>query len=100
MYQVFKNKRLLLKETALAMSLANGQNTTDEALKTLVKESFQNIFEPGEEATTMLDHHIDTGSSTPISVQIIPLRKRGGPPTVRPTFGSSSGRHGNQRGRM
>ncbi|GFU57316.1 transposon Ty3-I Gag-Pol polyprotein [Trichonephila clavipes] len=63
-------------------------------------ESFQNIFEPEGEATTMLDHHINTGNSPPISVPIIPLRKRVHPPKVPQTPGSSSGRRRNQRGRM
>ncbi|GFX93861.1 retrovirus-related Pol polyprotein from transposon 412 [Trichonephila clavipes] len=31
-------------------------------------ESFQNIFEPGGEATNILEHHINTGNSPPISV--------------------------------
>ncbi|GFY48818.1 hypothetical protein TNIN_179901 [Trichonephila inaurata madagascariensis] len=34
MYQVFKDKGLLFQETALAMSLADGQQTTGEALTT------------------------------------------------------------------
>ncbi|GFS60875.1 retrovirus-related Pol polyprotein from transposon 297 [Trichonephila inaurata madagascariensis] len=127
MYQVFKDKGLLFQETTLVMSLAEGQQTTGEALTTqssaglvldvknanwyfwdkpthkypfgkeldtlsiaekmfsntcqlregkgesltsvqkeklnLLLESFQNIFEPGGEATTMLDHHINTGKS-------------------------------------
>ncbi|GFV07318.1 transposon Tf2-9 polyprotein [Trichonephila clavipes] len=33
----------------------------------LLLESFQNVFEPGGEATNILEHHINTGSS-PISV--------------------------------
>ncbi|GFS93454.1 hypothetical protein NPIL_387111 [Nephila pilipes] len=36
MYQVFKDKRLLLQEATLAMSLANGQQTTGEPLTTQV----------------------------------------------------------------
>ncbi|GFX56426.1 hypothetical protein TNCV_73721 [Trichonephila clavipes] len=31
-------------------------------------ESFQNVFEPGGEATNILEHHINTGNSPPISV--------------------------------
>ncbi|GFU67888.1 retrovirus-related Pol polyprotein from transposon 412 [Trichonephila clavipes] len=31
-------------------------------------ESFQNVFEPGREATNILEHHINTGNSPPISV--------------------------------
>ncbi|GFT50761.1 transposon Tf2-11 polyprotein [Trichonephila clavipes] len=34
----------------------------------LLLESFQNVFEPGGEATNILDHHINTGNSPPISV--------------------------------
>ncbi|GFX10638.1 uncharacterized protein TNCV_4620791 [Trichonephila clavipes] len=43
------------------------------------------------EATTILEHHINTGTSPPISVSFIPVRKRGRPPKVRQTPGSSSG---------
>ncbi|GFW00956.1 retrovirus-related Pol polyprotein from transposon 412 [Trichonephila clavipes] len=35
---------------------------------TLLFEFFQNVFEPGREATNILDHHINTGNSSPISV--------------------------------
>ncbi|GFX71207.1 CCHC-type domain-containing protein [Trichonephila clavipes] len=38
-----------------------------EKLNLLLK-SFQNVFEPGGEATNVLEHHIDTGNSPPISV--------------------------------
>ncbi|GFW16758.1 retrovirus-related Pol polyprotein from transposon 297 [Trichonephila clavipes] len=38
-----------------------------EKLKLLL-ESFQNVFEPGGEATNILEHHINTGNSPPISV--------------------------------
>ncbi|GFS60261.1 uncharacterized protein TNCV_2827441 [Trichonephila clavipes] len=34
----------------------------------LLLESFQNVFEPGGEATNILEHHINTGNSPPISV--------------------------------
>ncbi|GFV76473.1 retrovirus-related Pol polyprotein from transposon 412 [Trichonephila clavipes] len=34
----------------------------------LLLESFQNFFEPGGEATNILEHHINTGNSPPISV--------------------------------
>ncbi|GFS58799.1 hypothetical protein TNCV_4271091 [Trichonephila clavipes] len=44
------------------------------------------------EATTMLDHHINTENSPPISVPIVPLRKRSRPPKDPQTPGSSSGR--------
>ncbi|GFS58941.1 pro-Pol polyprotein [Trichonephila clavipes] len=56
------------------MSLADGQQTTGEALTTqkeklnLLLESFQNVFEPGGEATNILEHPINTGNSPPISV--------------------------------
>ncbi|GFY72442.1 retrovirus-related Pol polyprotein from transposon opus [Trichonephila inaurata madagascariensis] len=196
MYQVFRDKGLLFQKTTLAMILADGQQTTDEALTTRVMveiegrsvltkfiilpkakgnrtllgtyflssaglvldvknifwyfwdnathkypfgeeldnpsiaekmssntcqlregegeslipvqkeklnlplESFQNIFEPGGEATNILEHHINTGNSPPIYVPIIPLRKRGRPPKVQQTPGSSSGHRRNQRGRM
>ncbi|GFV13293.1 retrovirus-related Pol polyprotein from transposon 17.6 [Trichonephila clavipes] len=33
----------------------------------LLLESFQNIFEPGGESTNILEHHINTGNSPPIS---------------------------------
>ncbi|GFX86550.1 retrovirus-related Pol polyprotein from transposon 297 [Trichonephila clavipes] len=66
----------------------------------LLLESFQNVFEPGGEATTIFEHHINTGNSPPISVPIIPLRKRGRPPKVPQTPGSTSGRRRNQRWRM
>ncbi|GFV84073.1 uncharacterized protein TNCV_3037351 [Trichonephila clavipes] len=36
MFQIFKDKRLLFQETKLAMSLADGQQTTSEALTTQV----------------------------------------------------------------
>ncbi|GFW34697.1 retrovirus-related Pol polyprotein from transposon 17.6 [Trichonephila clavipes] len=35
----------------------------------LLLESFQNVFEPGGEATNILEHHINTGNSPPISVR-------------------------------
>ncbi|GFX63574.1 hypothetical protein TNCV_2005031 [Trichonephila clavipes] len=38
----------------------------------------------------MLEHHINTGNSPPISVPIIPFRKCGRPPKVPQTPGSSS----------
>ncbi|GFX73376.1 uncharacterized protein TNCV_1469961 [Trichonephila clavipes] len=34
----------------------------------LLLESFQNVFEPGGEATNILEHHINMGNSPPISV--------------------------------
>ncbi|GFW25240.1 uncharacterized protein TNCV_5088061 [Trichonephila clavipes] len=34
----------------------------------LLLESFQNVFEPGGEATNILEHHLNTGNSPPISV--------------------------------
>ncbi|GFT75750.1 uncharacterized protein TNCV_3125451 [Trichonephila clavipes] len=118
MFQIFKDKGLLFQETTLAMSLADGHQTTDvkntcwyfwnypthkypfgEELDTpsivekissntcqlregegesltsaqkeklnLLLESFQNVFEPGGEATHILEHHISTGNSPPISV--------------------------------
>ncbi|GFT63828.1 CCHC-type domain-containing protein [Trichonephila clavipes] len=34
----------------------------------LLLESFQNVLEPGGEATNILEHHINTGNSPPISV--------------------------------
>ncbi|GFW17008.1 retrovirus-related Pol polyprotein from transposon 412 [Trichonephila clavipes] len=34
----------------------------------LLLESFQNVFEPEGEATNILEHHINTGNSPPISV--------------------------------
>ncbi|GFT20281.1 retrovirus-related Pol polyprotein from transposon 297 [Trichonephila clavipes] len=118
MFQIFKDKELLFQETTLAMSLADGQQTTDvkntcwyfwdnpthkypfgEELDTLsivekmssntcqlregegesltsaqkeklnfLLESFQNVFEPGGEATNILEHHINMGNSPPISV--------------------------------
>ncbi|GFV63247.1 retrovirus-related Pol polyprotein from transposon 412 [Trichonephila clavipes] len=34
----------------------------------LLLESFQNVFEPGGEATNILEHYINTGNSPPISV--------------------------------
>ncbi|GFU91238.1 uncharacterized protein TNCV_4925681 [Trichonephila clavipes] len=162
MFQIFKDKGLLFQETTLAMSLADGQQTTGEVLTTqvmveiegrsvltkfiilakgnrtllgtdflssdglvldvkntcwyfwdnsthrypfgeelatssivekmssntsqlrkgegesltsvqkeklnLLLESFQNVFEPGGEATNILEHHINMGNSPPISV--------------------------------
>ncbi|GFX54448.1 uncharacterized protein TNCV_2593821 [Trichonephila clavipes] len=66
----------------------------------ILLESSQNVFERGEEATNILENHINAGNSPPISVPIIPLCKRGHPPKVQQTPGSSSGRRRNQRGRM
>ncbi|GFV81899.1 uncharacterized protein TNCV_1057861 [Trichonephila clavipes] len=34
----------------------------------LLLESFQNVFEPGGEATNILEHHINAGNSPPLSV--------------------------------
>ncbi|GFX54887.1 retrovirus-related Pol polyprotein from transposon 412 [Trichonephila clavipes] len=118
MFQIFKDKGLLFQETTLAISLADGQQTTDvkntfwyfwenpthkypfgEELDTpyivenmsnntcqlrerdgecmtsaqkeklnLLLESFKDVFEPGGEATNILEHHINTRNSPPISV--------------------------------
>ncbi|GFT02062.1 retrovirus-related Pol polyprotein from transposon opus [Trichonephila clavipes] len=41
-------------------------------------ESFQNVFEPGGESTNILEHHINTGNSPPISVppyRMSPVKK-------------------------
>ncbi|GFV42508.1 uncharacterized protein TNCV_2905171 [Trichonephila clavipes] len=60
MYQVFKDKELLFQETTLAMSLADGQQTT------------------GGEATNILEHRINIGNSPPISVppyRMSPVKK-------------------------
>ncbi|PRD18343.1 UNVERIFIED_CONTAM: hypothetical protein NCL1_60913 [Trichonephila clavipes] len=70
-----------------------------EKLNLLLK-SFQNISEPGGEAATMLEHHINTGNSPPITVPIIPLCKRGRPAKVPQTPGFSSGRRWNLKIRM
>ncbi|GFV69625.1 hypothetical protein TNCV_4507401 [Trichonephila clavipes] len=48
-----------------------------EKLNLLLK-SFQNVFEPGGEATNILEHHINTGNSPPISVppyRMSPVKK-------------------------
>ncbi|GFY74767.1 hypothetical protein TNIN_497771 [Trichonephila inaurata madagascariensis] len=66
---------------------------------TLLLESFQNVFEPGGETTTVLEHHTSPCNNARVKL-LIPLRKRGRPPKVPQTSGSSSGRHRNQRGRM
>ncbi|GFU51084.1 transposon Tf2-6 polyprotein [Trichonephila clavipes] len=45
----------------------------------LLLESFQNVFEPGGEATHILEHHINTGNSPPISVppyRMSPVKKK------------------------
>ncbi|GFU81050.1 retrovirus-related Pol polyprotein from transposon 17.6 [Trichonephila clavipes] len=65
-------------------------------------ESFQNIFEPEGETTTILEHHTTalTPSNSDRVTSLIPLRKRGRPPKVRQTPGSSSGSRWNQRGRI
>ncbi|GFY41833.1 uncharacterized protein TNIN_236401 [Trichonephila inaurata madagascariensis] len=79
-----------------------GENLTSAQKEklNLLLESFQNVFEPGGAAKNIFEHHINTGNSPPISLRIIPLRKRGPPQRVQQTPGSSSGRHRNQRGRM
>ncbi|GFU68055.1 retrovirus-related Pol polyprotein from transposon 297 [Trichonephila clavipes] len=44
----------------------------------LLLESFQNVFEPGGEATHILEHHINMGNSSPISVppyRMSPVKK-------------------------
>ncbi|GFW58195.1 retrovirus-related Pol polyprotein from transposon 297 [Trichonephila clavipes] len=44
----------------------------------LLLESFQNVFEPEGEATNILEHHINTGNSPPISVppyRMSPVKK-------------------------
>ncbi|GFW53430.1 retrovirus-related Pol polyprotein from transposon 17.6 [Trichonephila clavipes] len=66
----------------------------------LLLESFQNVFELGGEATTILEHHINTENSPPVSEPLFPLRKRGHQPKVPKTPGFSSGCRRNQRGRM
>ncbi|GFV90528.1 uncharacterized protein TNCV_2222441 [Trichonephila clavipes] len=134
MFQIFKDKGLLFKETILAMSLADGQQTTgtdflsSAGLVLDVKNTCWYIWynpthkypfgeeldiphiaenmssntcqlregkRPGGIATTALEHHINTNNSPPISVPIIPLRKRGRPPKGPPTTVSSSGRRWN-----
>ncbi|GFX08705.1 retrovirus-related Pol polyprotein from transposon 297 [Trichonephila clavipes] len=60
MFQIFKDKELLFQETTLAMSLADGQQTT------------------GGEATNSLEHHINTRKIPPISVppyRMSPVKK-------------------------
>ncbi|GFY71004.1 hypothetical protein TNIN_452911 [Trichonephila inaurata madagascariensis] len=66
---------------------------------TLLLESFQNVFEPGGEATTILEHHTSPCISDRVK-PLIPLRKSGRPTKVPQTPGSSSGHRRNQRGRM
>ncbi|GFS55780.1 hypothetical protein TNCV_4497651 [Trichonephila clavipes] len=78
MYQAFKDKRLPFQESTLSISLADGQQTT------------------GGEATTILEHHINTENSPLISVPIT-LRKRGRPSNVPQTPGSSSEPEGEDR---
>ncbi|GFU45258.1 uncharacterized protein TNCV_4236551 [Trichonephila clavipes] len=60
MFQIFKGKGLLFQETTLTMSLADGKQTT------------------GREAANILEHHINTGNSPPISVppyRMSPVKK-------------------------
>ncbi|GFW56675.1 uncharacterized protein TNCV_4067551 [Trichonephila clavipes] len=73
------------RETTLAMSLADDQQTTGEALTTqkeklnLLLKSFQGVFEPGGEATNILEHHINKGNSPPISepqYRMSPVKKK------------------------
>ncbi|GFY76691.1 hypothetical protein TNIN_194891 [Trichonephila inaurata madagascariensis] len=66
---------------------------------TLLLESFQNVFEPGGEATTILEHNTFPCNNDRVK-PLIPLRKRGRPPKVPQTPGYSSGSRRNQRGRM
>ncbi|GFY54562.1 hypothetical protein TNIN_200481 [Trichonephila inaurata madagascariensis] len=66
---------------------------------TLLLEPFQNVFEPGGEATAILQHHTSPCNSDKVK-PLLPLRKRGRPPKAPQTHGSSSGRRRNQRGRM
>ncbi|GFY71903.1 uncharacterized protein TNIN_492981 [Trichonephila inaurata madagascariensis] len=81
-----------------------GESSTSVQKKklNLLLGSFQNVFEPGGEATTILEHH--TSALTPCNSDRVkplnPLRKRGRPPKVPQIPGSSSGRRRNQRGRM
>ncbi|GFT65099.1 retrovirus-related Pol polyprotein from transposon 17.6 [Trichonephila clavipes] len=42
-------------------------------------KSYQNVFEPGGEATNILEHHINMGNSPPISVppnRMSPVKKK------------------------
>ncbi|GFY46116.1 uncharacterized protein TNIN_471631 [Trichonephila inaurata madagascariensis] len=55
---------------------------------TLLLESFQNVFEPGGEATTILEHNTSPCNNDRVKL-LIPLRKRGRPPKVPQTPGSS-----------
>ncbi|GFW87975.1 uncharacterized protein TNCV_216471 [Trichonephila clavipes] len=60
MFQIFMDKGLLFQETTIAMSLADGQQTTRG------------------EATDILEHHINTGNSPPIYVppyRMSPVKK-------------------------
>ncbi|GFV64085.1 uncharacterized protein TNCV_2461121 [Trichonephila clavipes] len=93
MFQIFKDKGLLFQETTLAMSLADGQQTTDvkntcwyfwdnpthkysfgEELDTpsIAQKISSNTCQlregEGGKATNILEHHINTGNSPPISV--------------------------------
>ncbi|GFV32247.1 transposon Tf2-8 polyprotein [Trichonephila clavipes] len=106
MFQIFKDKGLLFQETTLAMSLADGQQTTSEPSQpnsaglvldvkntcwyfwnnpthkypfgeeldtpSIVEKMSSNTCqlreEEGGEATNILEHHINTGNSPPISV--------------------------------
>ncbi|GFV88063.1 uncharacterized protein TNCV_3242131 [Trichonephila clavipes] len=92
MFQIFKDKGLLFQETTLAMSLADGQQTTGEVLTTqyfwdnpthkypfgeeldtpsIVEKMSSNTCQSregeGGEASNILEHHINTGNSPPIS---------------------------------
>ncbi|GFS42352.1 uncharacterized protein TNIN_101581 [Trichonephila inaurata madagascariensis] len=81
------------KMSSNAFQLREGEGESLTAVQkeklTLLLESFQNVFEPGGEATTILDHHTSPCNSDRVK-PLIPLRKRGRPPKVPQTSGSSS----------
>ncbi|GFS91376.1 CCHC-type domain-containing protein [Trichonephila clavipes] len=149
MHQVFKDKGLIFQETALAVSLADGQQTTGEVLTTQVMVEIEGrlvltkfiILPKAKGNRTLLgtdflssaglildvknacwyfwdnpthNYHLiasldnlgvyHTSALTPCNNDrekpLIPLRKRGRPPKVPQTPGSSSRRRQNQRARM
>ncbi|GFX83127.1 uncharacterized protein TNCV_4987211 [Trichonephila clavipes] len=102
MFQIFKDKGRLFQETTLAMSLADGQQTTDVKntcwyfwdnathkypfgeeldIPSIVEKMSSNTCQLREgegETTNILEYHINTGNIPPISVppyRISPVKK-------------------------
>ncbi|GFT34758.1 uncharacterized protein TNCV_2898951 [Trichonephila clavipes] len=124
MFQIFKDKGLLFRETTLARSLADGQQITASHPLSNAGQGSSGKLMPRRDGPYVILTQMSPSSDeiaslynpgVPVGVYhtsaltpcnndkvkpLIPLRKRGRPPKVPQIPGSSSGCRRNQRGRM